>query len=197
MKTVTIDRTFGSGGREVAVRLSELTGMPLFDNDIILRAAENFGVDVGVLKNYDEHYVGSLIYNLSVFSGERDCESSAVYRTYYAVTETVRRLRAEHDGGIFLGRCADVILEGDCPLVRAFIFSSSMERRVERTLALEDVSAGNAEAFIQRKDKQRRNYYQFFTDRKWGAPVNYDILLNTGTVDYDRCARMIAELAGA
>ena len=70
-----------------------------------------------------------------------------------------------------------------------------MERRVARTLKLEDVSEEKAETFIQNKDKQRRNYYQFFTDNKWGAPTNYDILLNTATVDYDECARIIAELA--
>ena len=196
MKTITIDRSFGSGGREVGLRLSALTGMPFFDNDIILKAAENFGVDVGVLKNNDEHYVGSLIYNLSMFPSEADFQSSPVYKTYYAVSETVRRLRAEHEGGIFLGRCADVILEGECPLVRAFIYSSSMEKRVSRTLALEDVSEEKAESFIQQKDKQRRNYYQFFTDNKWGAPTNYDILLNTATVSYDECARLIAALAG-
>ena len=49
----------------------------MFDNDIILRAAEDFCVDVGVLKNYDEHYVGSLIYNLSMFANDKDYESSA------------------------------------------------------------------------------------------------------------------------
>ena len=196
MKTVTIDRTFGSGGREVAARLAKMTGMPFFDNDIILRAAENFGIDVGVLKNNDEHYVGSLIYNLSMFGANGDFESSPVYRTYFAVSETVRRLRAENDGGIFLVRCADVILQGDAPLVRVFIYSSSMDNRIARTLALEDVSAEKAETFIQNKDKQRRNYYQFFTDNKWGAPVNYDILLNTATVDYDECAKIIAGLAG-
>lgn len=195
MKTVTIDRTFGSGGREVAERISKITGVPFFDNDIILKAAENFGVDVGVLKNNDEHYVGSLIYNLSMFASEGDFESNAVYRTYFAVSETVRRLRAEHDGGVFLGRCADVILAGEGPIVRTFIYSSSMEKRIERTLRLEDVSDGKAEAFIQNKDRQRRNYYQFFTDNKWGAPTNYDIMLNTATVDYDECARMIVELA--
>ena len=195
MKTVTIDRTFGSGGREVAQRLADLTGMPFFDNDIILKAAEEFGVDVGLLKNNDEHYVGSLIYNLSMFGAEGDFETTPVYRTYFAVSETVRKLRAEHDGGIFMGRCADVILQGECPLVRVFIYSSSMERRIERTLRLEDVSEEKAEVFIQRKDKQRRNYYQFFTKNKWGASVNYDIMLNTATIDYDECARIIAKLA--
>lgn len=197
MKTVTIDRTFGSGGRVVAARLAEMTGVPFFDNDIILKAAENFGVDVGLLKNNDEHYVGSLIYNLSMFGADGDYESSPVYRTYFAVSETVRRLRDEHDGGIFLGRCADVILRDEGPIVRAFIYSSSMEKRIARTLEQEDVSVGKAETFIQNKDKQRRNYYQFFTDNKWGAPANYDILLNTATVDYDECARIISQLAGA
>lgn len=195
MKTITIDRTFGSGGREVALRISKMTGVPYFDNDIILRAAEDFGVDVGVLKNYDENYVGSLIYNLSMFSTTNEYEQSAIYRTYFAVSETVRRLRREHNGGIFIGRCADVILDGECPLVRAFIYSSSMEKRVRRTLEQEDVSDEKAETFIQRKDKQRRNYYQFFTDNKWGAPTNYDILLNTSTVDYDKCAEIIIGLA--
>lgn len=194
MKTITIDRTFGSGGREVALRISRMTGVPFFDNDIILKAAEDFGVDVGELKNNDEHYVGSLIYNLSMFSSEQGADSP-VYRTYAAVSGTVRRLRDENDGGIFIGRCADVILGGECPLVRAFIYSSSMEKRIERTLMLEDVSDEKAEAFIQRKDKQRRNYYQFFTDRKWGAPTNYDIMLNTATVGYDGCASIIVGLA--
>lgn len=195
LKTITIDRTFGSGGREVAMQLSQKTGVPFFDNEIILKAAEDFGVDVGLLRNYDENYVGSLIYNLSMFSTTGDYEQSAIYRTYFAVSEAMRRLCKEHDGGIFMGRCADVILSDVRPILRTFIYSSSMENRIERTVSLEDVSHSKAEVFIQRKDKQRRNYYQFFTDNKWSAATNYDIMLNTATIDYGRCADIIIELA--
>lgn len=195
MKTITIDRTFGSGGREVALCISKITGVPYFDSEIILKAAEDFGVDVGVLKNYDENYVGSLIYNLSMFSASNEYEQSAIYRTYFAVSETMRKLNKENGGGVFVGRCADVILSEQCPTVKTFIYSSSMEKRIERTLKVEDVSRGKAEAFIQRKDKQRRNYYQFFTDNKWGAPTNYDLMLNTAAIDYDKCARIIIDLA--
>ncbi len=195
MKTITIDRTFGSGGREVALRISKMTGVPYFDNEIILKAAEDFGVDVGVLKNYDENYVGSLIYNLSMFSASNEYEQSAIYRTYFAVSETMRRLCKKNDGGIFIGRCADVILNEIGPIVRTFIYSSSMEKRIERAVEVEEVARNKAEAFVQRKDKQRRNYYQFFTDGKWGAPTNYDIMLNTATVDYDTCAQIIVDLA--
>ena len=195
MKTITIDRTFGSGGREVALRISGMTGVPYFDNDIILRAAEDFGVDVGLLRNYDENYVSSLIYNLSMLSSTGDYEQSAIYRTYFAVSEAMRRLCREYAGGIFIGRCADVILSDVRPIVRTYIYSSSIEKRIERTLELEDVSRGKAEVFIQRKDKQRRNYYQFFTDNKWGAMTNYDVMLNTDSVDYDKCAKIIIELA--
>lgn len=195
MKTITIDRTFGSGGREVALRISQMTGVPYFDNEIILKAAEDFGVDVGVLKNYDENYVGSLIYNLSMFSATGDYEQSTIYRTYFAVSEAMRKLCREHAGGIFIGRCADVILSDVRPILRTFIYSSSMERRIARTLELEDVSQGKAEVFIQRKDKQRRNYYQFFTDNQWSASVNYDVMLNTATIDYDTCAKIMIDLA--
>lgn len=195
MKTITIDRTFGSGGREIAIRLSQKTGVPFFDNEIILKAAEDFGVDVGLLRNYDENYVGSLIYNLSMFSTTGDYEQSAIYRTYFAVSEAMRRLCKEHEGGIFLGRCADVILADLRPILRTFIYSSSMEMRIDRTVSLEDVSRAKAETFIQRKDKQRRNYYQFFTDNKWSASVNYDIMLNTASIDYDKCADIIIALA--
>ncbi|MBQ5544982.1 MAG: cytidylate kinase-like family protein [Clostridia bacterium] len=195
MKTITIDRTFGSGGREIALQLSQKTGVPFFDNEIILKAAEDFGVDVGLLRNYDENYVGSLIYNLSMFSTTGDYEQSAIYRTYFAVSEAMRRLCKEHEGGIFLGRCADVILADLRPILRTFIYSSSMEMRIDRTVSLEDVSRAKAETFIQRKDKQRRNYYQFFTDNKWSASVNYDIMLNTASIDYDKCADIIIALA--
>lgn len=195
MKTITIDRTFGSGGREVALRISKMTGVPYFDNDIILKAAEDFGIDVGLLRNYDENYVGSFIYNLSMFSTTGEYEQSAIYRTYFAVSEAMRRLCKENSGGIFIGRCADVILSDVRPILRTFIYSSSMEKRIERTTELEDVSVSKAEAFIQRKDKQRRNYYQFFTDNKWSASVNYDIMLNTASIDYDKCAQVIIDLA--
>lgn len=195
MKTIAIDRTFGSGGREVALSISKITGVPYFDSEIILKAAEDFGVDVGVLKNYDENYVGSLIYNLSMFSASNEYENSTIYRTYFAVSETMRKLNKEHGGGIFIGRCADVILGETCPTLKVFVYSSSMEKRVERTLEVEDITRNKAESFIQRKDKQRRNYYQFFTDNKWGAPTNYDIMLNTATVDYDKCAQIIIDLA--
>ena len=196
MKTITIDRTFGSGGREIALQLSQKTGVPFFDNEIILKAAEDFGVDVGLLRNYDENYVGSLIYNLSMMSTTGDYEQSAIYRTYFAVSEAMRRLCKEHEGGIFLGRCADVILADLRPILRTFIYSSSMEMRIDRTVSLEDVSRAKAETFIQRKDKQRRNYYQFFTDNKWSASVTYDIMLNTASIDYGKCADIIIELAG-
>lgn len=195
MKTITIDRTFGSGGREVALRISNMTGVPYFDSEIILKAAEDYGVDVGMLKNYDENYVGSLIYNLAMFSASSEYEQSAIYRTYFAVSETMRKLCQESGGGIFIGRCSDVILSESAPIIKTFIYSSSMEQRIERTLELEDVSRSKAESFIQKKDKQRRNYYQFFTDNKWGAPTNYDLMLNTATVDYDKCAKIIIDLA--
>ena len=40
---VTIDREFGSGGHEVAMRLAERLGIKFFDEEIIARAAASTG----------------------------------------------------------------------------------------------------------------------------------------------------------
>ncbi len=197
MKTITIDRTFGSGGREIALIISKRAGIPYFDSEIILKAAEDFGVDVGVLKTYDENYVGSLIYNLAMFSANSQYDQTAIYRTYFAVAETIRRLNEQNDNGcVFIGRCADVILGEKFPVVKTYVYSTSMENRIKRITELEgDDGSNKMESYILRKDKQRRNYYQFFTDNKWGAPGNYDIMLNTATIDYEKCADILIDLA--
>lgn len=37
------------------------------------------------------------------------------------------------------------------------------------------------------KDKKHSTYYQYYTDIKWGQAQNYDICLNSGTLDIERC----------
>ena len=44
------------------------------------------------------------------------------------------------------------------------------------------------------KDKRRKAYHRFYTDRKWGDAKNYDIALDSGVFGIDKCAQIIKEL---
>ena len=99
---------------------------------------------------------------------------------------------------IFLGRCADRILktEAHVPFVNAFIYASNMQDRIDRARKVDGVEASRIEAYIKRRDAQRRNYNKFFADKTWGDPKNYDLMLNTATLGYEGAADAIIAVMG-
>ena len=51
---IAIGREFGSGGHEIAEKLSELYGIKLYDKNILQNIAEAKNVDVASYEKYDE-----------------------------------------------------------------------------------------------------------------------------------------------
>ena len=62
-KTIVIDREYGSGGREVAKLLSEKLGIPFYDGELLVLASEKYNIDLGMMKDYDEKRMGSILYS--------------------------------------------------------------------------------------------------------------------------------------
>ena len=66
-----------------------------------------------------------------------------------------------------------------------------MEDRIKRALEYNDkLKPENAEEFIRKADKSRASYYNYYTDKVWGAAESYDLCINSSyygidkTVDY-------------
>lgn len=196
MKIITIDREYGSGGREVGKIISEKTGIPCYDNHLIMEAAENFGLSVGMLKDYDEKNIGSTLYNIAMIASnmKMDGENNKTYEIYYAISETVKRL-AIQGPAVFIGRCANEALNENRNVVNAFIYTSDIEKRKQRIIEVDGVSGSNAEYALKKRDKQRKLFYEFYTGKKWGERQNYDIMLNTATLGYEACADALIHMA--
>lgn len=193
--SIVIDREYGSGGREVARILSEKLGMEFYDGNLLVMAGKEYGIDLGTLRDYDEKGVGGgILPDLSMgrspaFGG---LTNDAPYQVFSAQSRLVQQLVAKNPC-IFLGRCTAQILatEARVPFVHAFVYASRMEDRVERARTVDGVEAGRIEAYIKRKDAQRKNYNRFFTDKTWGDPKNYDLMLNTSALGYEGAAGAI------
>ena len=54
MKTITIERQYGSGGREVGTLLANSLNIPFYDSNLLLVAAEKYGINPGVMAEHDE-----------------------------------------------------------------------------------------------------------------------------------------------
>ena len=192
--SIVIDREYGSGGRELARILSEKLGMEFYDGNLLVLAGKEYGIDLGTLRDYDEKGVGGVLPDLSIgrSSAFGSLVNEAPYQVYSAQSRLVQQLVAKQPC-IFLGRCTAQILatEARVPFVHAFIYASRMEDRIARARNVDGVEAGRIEAYIKRKDTQRKNYNRFFTEKIWGDPKNYDLMLNTSALGYDGAAAAI------
>lgn len=196
MKTITISRQYGSGGRQVAKLLSEKLGIPYYDSKLLLLAGEKYGISPGLLKEFDERKNSSFLFGIAMLAEGYTNQDRVMlpYRLYQAQMDTMIRL-VEEGPCIIVGRCADQILKEEKDLLRVFIYASNMEDRINRIIQVDGVSQKDAPSRIAQKDKSRRDYYYFHTGHEWGKKENYDICLNTSTFGYEGCADIIAELA--
>jgi len=203
-KSIVIDREYGSGGREVARILSEKLGMEFYDGNLLVLAGKEYGIDLGTLQTYDEKGVGSLLHDLSLVRNSGfgstvygTTVNEAPFQVYSAQSRLVQQLVAKGPA-IFLGRCTGQILktEARVPFVHAFIYASNMQDRIDRARNVDGVEASRIEAYIKRRDNQRKNYNKFFTDKTWGDRDNYDLMLNTSALGYEGAAAAIIAVMG-
>ena len=193
-QSIVIDREYGSGGREVARILSEKLGMEFYDGNLLILAGKEYGIELGVIQEYDEKGVGGILSDIAMISNATGggYKMEEAYSVYSALSRLVQQLVARNPC-IFLGRCTARILKSEAhvPFVNAFIYASNMEDRIERARRVDGVESSRIEAYIKRRDSQRRNYNKFFTDKVWGDPKNYDIMLNTSALGYEGAAEAI------
>ena len=108
MKTITIERQYGSGGREVGTLLANSLNIPFYDSNLLLVAAEKYGINPGVMAEHDEKRQSNFLFGLSmVTDGYLNQEKIMLpYKLYQAQSDTIVRL-AEEGPCVFVGRCAE------------------------------------------------------------------------------------------
>ena len=68
MKTIiTIGRQFGSGGKEVGIRVAKELGIPFYDKELLQAAAKKSGLCEKIFENFDER-PKSLLYSIAMDS---------------------------------------------------------------------------------------------------------------------------------
>lgn len=181
---ITIGRQFGSGGHEIAKAVADALSIPFYDKEIIIEAAKKSGLNENLFKNSDERTVSSFLYSVAL--GTYSPVNSMAGIPMMTMNETIFQTQAEvirefaaKGSCIFVGRCADYILE-DNPDCRKIYIYADMPYRIERIQKLYNLDAAKAESTIIKTDKKRANFYNYYTGKKWNAVENYDLCVNSG-----------------
>lgn len=188
-KVITISREFGSGGRELGVKLAESLGIPFYDKELIFMAAEEGDMAEDAVLHYDEH----LPFIEEPLDRQFYSPFSSVYQVpmsdqiFLAQSRVIRKL-AEKGPCVIVGRCADMVLEDS---INLFLYAR-MKQRIKRMNSLETgVAPEKMEGRIREVDRKRKDYYQYYTGNEWGKAQNYHLCLESGLVGVEGCLKAV------
>ena len=187
---ITISRQYGSGGREIAEILAKKMKVRCYDRQIVYLAAEKVGNgDLDVENILEEAYrVPSGHSNFFAGFGIGNNIIPDYNKMYKEQAALIRRI-AEKSGGVFLGRCADAVLADipDCYHIFVYADDAFREKRSK------EVYGGISLKEMDDEDASRQRYYNYYTGRTWGDPLNYDLMVNTSHIDLEDAAEIILD----
>lgn len=172
-RIITIAREYGSGGRGVAQKLAQELGLVYYDNEVIQLAAYELGMDISVVMDVAEKKSSPFMYNVGSFHMDLPIND----KVYGAQAKIIRHL-AKHDECIIVNQCADVFLDEREDVLRVFIHAP-IDSRIQRINEEYNEHYDDDKKYIQKKDKQRASYYNYYTEQKWGQTPNYDLTFNS------------------
>ena len=197
---VTIARQYGSGGREIGERVAEMLGFPLIDKELIKDAASKSELNEDIIKNADESAANSLLYTLAMGSNIVGTTMHFGYKMpindkLFILQSEVIKEYAEQGSCVVIGRCSDYVLREEDGIFRLFIYGDLEHRKARVAERHPELKSSQIIDVINKTDKRRSSYYNFYTGNKWGKYDNYDMAINSSTLGIEGTAQLIAASA--
>jgi len=195
---INIGRQFGSGGRIIGEKLSTLMDIPFFDKELILIASQESGLGKEFFENFDEkssHSIFGGLFGLrGAFSDEMVPNNFLNNETLFKIQSDVIRNLAEKQSCIFVGRCADYVLKDHPHCLNLFV-SANIDDRIKRIAEKENLPENKAKDLIEKTDKKRASYYNYYSNKVWGAAGSYHLCINSSFLGIDESVDFIKEFA--
>ena len=196
-KVITIGREFGSGGREFGRLLAEKLGYEYYDKEIITEIAKKTSLSETYVKQIVEQTPHSLfpITTGNAFAYYGNNHLFNVQSIFREQTNVITAMAKKSDC-VIVGRCADYILEDLNPF-KLFIYAnekSKIDRCLKKVDEPESVNVKKLKRQIKNIDKNRARYYSFYTGKKWGDKLNYDVCINTSDIEIEEAVNVISKL---
>ena len=198
MKTIiTIGRQFGSGGKEVGIRVAKELGIPFYDKELLQEAAKKSGLCEKIFENFDER-PKSLLYSIAMDSYMFALPGTGVgdsleQQVYMATFDTIRQI-ALQGPCVMIDRCADYAL-ADNPDHLSIFIHAPMDVRIQRVAKRQNISPEEARKLIIKTDKRRASYYEYYSSQKWGAVESYDFCIDSSYLGLGGTVELIQTMA--
>lgn len=194
---ICIGRELGSGGRMIGSLLAEKLGYDYFDKELIMLAAEESGYCKEIFEKVDEktnfftnafcHWSPEIASSIPMF-GNRYLNNDTLFK----IQSDVILNKAQKGGNVFVGRCADYILRNLNNSINIFVHAPR-KFRVDVIAKKRKIEAQEALRLINRSDKSRSSYYNYYTNKTWGSVSSYHLCLDASCLNIEDIVSLIMD----
>lgn len=176
----------------MALALGRKLGIPVYDQELIAKAAEQSGFSKELFANSDEKRnllaLSSFIVDVGRFGSADNYMSD---NQLFVIQSNVIRSLADKGPAIFIGRCSDYILR-DRKCLDVFVTATD-EVRIKRIAERMNITPEQADSLMRKKDRTRETYYNYYTFGNWGVASNYDLCVDSSVLGIEGTADMIID----
>ena len=186
----------GAGGRLVGKVIAQRLGLDFYDAEILKIAAKESGIKDEFFERSDERNslwarFTSFFMSDHLLPAENCLSPQSLFKFQ---SDAIRQAAQSPKGAVFVGRCSDYILRDFPDRVDAFI-SAQMESRVKRASRYYEVTEEEAERKIADMESARADYYNFSTEKTWGAAASYHICVDSTDLTIEQVADIVIDFA--
>ena len=189
---VTIEREYASGGAQVGRLVGQALGMPVYGREILEMAAQEGGTTPEYMEHLEETDTNSLLYSLVAMAKTTQGQLPQISQTdqlNLLESQIIQRL-AQEGPCVLVGRCAGWVLRERQDVLQVFVHADR-ETRLRRAREEYGVSPDKAPAVLHRYDHRRSNFYHANTDRSGSRREGYHLVLDSGLLGVELCARIV------
>ncbi|MCM1088112.1 MAG: cytidylate kinase-like family protein [Muribaculaceae bacterium] len=196
---ITIGRQFGSGGREIGEKLAKHFGIKYYDKELLTRAAKESGFCEEMIQSHDERPTNSFLYNLVMdtysfgYNSASFVDMPISHKVFLAQFDTIKKI-ADEGPCVIVGRCADYALSEYENCLSVFIHANEKNKIQHIMNKFSDVTTEQkARDMMNKKDKQRQSYYNYYSSKKWGRSDSYDLSINSSILGEDGTVKLLIQ----
>lgn len=181
---ISIGREFGTAGHEIAEKLAEHYGLPLYDQNLLDEIAEKRNVDSKKLKEFDEKQT------VALYRTVKGMSSSPSENVAQMQFDYLREKAKSGESFVVVGRCSEEVLKDYKCMIPIFI-NGDMDCKVARIVKKYGLTDEEAREYIKKMDRKRKYYHNSHCDTKWGDSRNYELTINSSRLGIEDSVKML------
>ena len=193
---ITINREAGTGGHEIAEKVSEMLNIKLYDKTFLSHILEKFKLTPEEAENikaskpnwWTEFCRFYKQFGATASIADENFEVNS-QQLYYAEAKALRDL-ANQESCIIVGRTGFHVFKDTPDTIRIFLIADT-EHRVERMMKMRNLDEKNARKKIEELDKARENFTKTFAGVSRYDAHNYDFVINVTPFTTDQVAKFL------